>query len=641
MQILRLSFLLFSAVIMLSGFTWGFGTDKCKKALELSQKLTTLKDADKVRKAEAEILALCPNDAAGDYVNALQLERVGNIDGALAGYKKALQSEPSFAQASGNLGLLYAKKGMKDDASIELSKGLASGDPRYHKALAELLAENKMYPLAAYHFNTAANGLPNDLPLFTGLAEAYVASNQPDKAADAYGKALAIDPKSEKALVGIASLYVDKDPLRALGHLKNAAAVNPQNRDTHLMLASIYEKSGKSREANYEYQLAGVKPLSVNQSANSSSSKVDNSHDSKATAMDADLANDVANLKNAIKDNPNSVALYDKLAKTYYLAGKDSEAIAASKDAIYHNSSASDTYLHLGMIYEKRNMQDEAVVVYKQSVRVAPKSTDARLRLADIYMSRGSNAQAVEQYGEFLKLKPNNPQVQIKLARIFARTNETNLAIEGYQAVLKQSPDNLDANREVAALYKNKGMNDKAIDYYKRALELQRDDMETRNALVSLYVKNKQYDEISELLKGAVEIAPDDANNHYKLGLIYDFKKDTENAVTSYKKAIELKPDHARALNALGRLYMKSGRKDEAKEMLEAAKKADPNLEEAAVLLSNVGDSFNPVPHKISSKYKSRSVKKGKKHKSSKSSATTKSKATKSKGTKSKKTKKS
>jgi tetratricopeptide (TPR) repeat protein len=129
-----------------------------------------------------------------------------------------------------------------------------------------------------------------------------------------------------------------------------------------------------------------------------------------------------------------------------------------------------------------------------------------------------------------------------------------------------------------------------------------------------MYVKNKQYDEIMILLKETVELNPDDPINHYKLGLIYDFKKEYESAENAYKKAIELKPDNARALNALGRLYMKTGRLPEAKETLEAAKKADPTMEETTVLLNNIRDEFNPEPQKISK------GKKGKAKKSKKSS---------------------
>jgi len=138
-------------------------------------------------------------------------------------------------------------------------------------------------------------------------------------------------------------------------------------------------------------------------------------------------------------------------------------------------------------------------------------------------------------------------------------------------------------------------------------------------------VKNKQYDEITVLLKEAVELSPDDPVNHYKLGLIYDFKKEYDNAIGAYKKAIELKPDNARTLNALGRLYMKTGRLTEAKETLEAAKKADPTMEETSVLLNNIRDEFNPEPRKITKGKKAKHKKHTKISKKSKSKGAAKS----------------
>lgn len=155
-------------------------------------------------------------------------------------------------------------------------------------------------------------------------------------------------------------------------------------------------------------------------------------------------------------------------------------------------------------------------------------------------------------------------------------------------------------NLKIALIAAQAGDNAKAILHYKKALLINKNDNEARTSLISIYTKSKQYDDISMLLKEAVELSPDDPVNHYKLGLIYDFKKEYDNAVASYKKAIELKPDNARALNALGRLYMKTGRLSEAKETLEAAKKADPTMEETSVLLNNLRDEFNPESRKIS-----------------------------------------
>lgn len=618
MQKSRNYLILLCATTLLTGFSWGFGSDPCKNALELSGTLESVRDEVLLRQNEAKILSLCPDGAAGHFVSALQLERVGNLDGAISEYRKALQQERSFPLASGNLGLLYAQKGMNDEASVELARGLSTiPNPKYHKAMARILAERKVYPLAIYHYTEASNELTRDPAIFNGLASAYAASGQPDKALEEYRRALTADPNSEMAHIGIASIYISRNESdKALESLKKAETGNPQSREIHLMMAALYEKKGDATSAEYQYLLGGKPKAATSVPAQQKAAG--------EAALSGDANKDVESIKNAIKENPRSAALYEKLGTLYRSNGKDTEAIAAYKEAAHLNSTSHEVYLNLGILLEKRSLLDEAVVAYKQALRIKADSADAHLRLADLRNSRGLFQEAVTHYGEFLKLKPDSPDIQLKLARIFARNKENGLAIDAYSAFLKHSPDNIEANREIATLYRAKGTNDKAAEHYKKVLAQQKDDMDTRNALVSIYVKNKQYDEITELLKGTAELFPEDPNNHYKLGLIYEFKKDYENAILGYKKAIEHKADHARSLNALGRLYMKTGRINEAKEMLEAAKKADPGMEETTVLLNNIRDEFNPEPRKITKGKKSKSKKSKKSSKSSKASKSTK-----------------
>jgi Tfp pilus assembly protein PilF len=603
---------LLGATLLLTGFSWGsFGGGSCKETMDAAVKLESIRDDAQLRLEEARILSNCPDGAAAHFVTALQLERVGNIDGAISEYRKALLKEPSFSLASGNLGLLYMQKGMNDEASVELARGLSSdANPKYHKAMARFLADRRVYPLAAYHYSEAARNLPRDASIFLGLAEIFRSTGQQEKALEEYRRALSIDPNLEKANIGIAAISIERNELvKAIEQLKKAEVTNPQNRDIHIMMAGIYEKKGDVKLADYHYLLGGKGKVTSSVVSQKSGQGVKSGADKEIEA-----------LKTAVKEHPDDVASYEKLGHAYRAAGRDSEAIEAYREAAHQKSSNSDIYLNLGILYEKHSQPDEAVVAYKRAISVKPDNYDARLRLGDLRLSRGFFQEAVEQYSEFLRLRPESPDIHLKLARIFAKSKETNLAIESYKHVLKYSPDDADANREIAALYKAKGQNEKAIEHYRKALALHKDDAETRTALVSIYVKNKQYDEITTLLKEATELTPDDPNNHYKLGLIYDFRKDYDNAVANYKKAIEIKPDHARSLNALGRLYMKTGRLSEAKDTLEAAKKADPTMEETSILLNNIRDEFSPEPRKIS-KGKKVKAKKGKKvSKSAKSS---------------------
>lgn len=605
---------LLGATLLLTGFI-NWSLDPCKDAMEMANSLSAIKDDQQLRQKEAKILALCPDGGAAHFVTALQLERIGNLDGAVSEYLKALRKEKTFPPANGNLGLIYLQKGLLDEASVELARGLASNpDPRYQKAMGKILAQRKVNSLAIHYLKEAANDLKLDAEIPVTLAEIYAASGQPEKAIDEYRRALSLEPGNEKAQIGIATIMMELKELdKALEELKKAELVSPQNTQINVIKAAIYEKKGDKKLAAYENMISGKAKKESTPSLE------------KPKILTEDFAKTAFSVQSDVIESPGSAAeKYEKLGNAYKAEGKDAEAIVAYKDAIYHNSSNSDIYLNLGILYEKQGHLDEAVVAYKQAVKLKPNNADARLRLAEIRNERGFLQEAVEQYSEFLKLKPESPDIQLKLARIFVKSKESTLAIDAYNSVLKQIPDNAEANREIANLYKSKDMDEKAIEHYKKVLAQQKEDLETRGALVSLYVKNRKYDEITGLLKDTAELFPDDPNNHYKLGLIYEFKKDFELAISSYKKAVEIKPDHARALNAIGRLYMKNGKYAEAKEALESARKADPNLEETAVLLSNIRDDFNPEPRRIVKKStkskKSKKTKAGKNTKGKKKS---------------------
>ena len=103
MKILQTYLLLLSAVLLLTGFSWGFGSDSCKVALETAGTLATTRDEAEIRQAEAKIVSQCPDGPAAHFVSALQQERVNNFDAAIEEYRRALQQAPSFARASGKV----------------------------------------------------------------------------------------------------------------------------------------------------------------------------------------------------------------------------------------------------------------------------------------------------------------------------------------------------------------------------------------------------------------------------------------------------------------------------------------------------------------------------------------------------------
>ena len=614
---------LLAMTLFATGFNWPFAaSDSCRDAKKLILELPAQTTEAKRKEIERRVTELCPTGAAGHFLKGLQFERAGSNDQAMVEYREALAIDPDFYPAQGNLGLLHMKKGGGEEAAVELSAGLKSGDPRYNAGLARFLAEKSLYQLAIYHFSQALAASPDDASLYTEQAEAYVAVGRTQKAEDAFRNALRIEPGNGRARHGLGALLLGRGETdKAMGELKQAAIAEPGNKEVHRLLAEVYSRKGDLKSAEFERVLAGVNQKQV------ATSKTDHLALGDAHRARKEYEAAMGEYRLRLTDEPTDAVAQQHLADCLLATGRDDEAIRFYREALRNKAENPQLHFNLATIYERKALLDEAVVEYRQVLASTPENEDARQRLADIYTLRGSFPQALEQYRELIKRKPADPVVQLKLARAYANTKDIPAAVEAYTAAIKLDNDALEAHRELANLQRRRNLMDEAAKEYQEVLRIKKDDTEARSALTAVYVKNKNYDALAALLKEGVELAPTDPNAHYKLGLVYEFKRDYDAATAQYKEAVTLKPDHAKALNAMGRVQMKSGRIAEAKESLEAAKKADPELEEATVLLSNIKDELTPEPrkHRKSKGKHGKSVKKGKKGKAEKAGASKKS----------------
>ncbi|GFO62987.1 tetratricopeptide repeat protein [Geomonas paludis] len=606
---------LLAVTLFSTGFSWPFpATNSCLEAKKIILELPPQASEQKKKDAEKRVTELCPTGAPGRYLKALAFERSGNVDAAIQEYRETLALDPDFYPASGNLGLLHLQKGASEEAAVELSQGLKAGDPRYHGGLARILAQKDLHQLAIFHYTEALAAFPEDAALHNDLAVSYDAVGQKQKAEDEYKKALAIQPGNARARLGLGALLLARGETdKAVTELKQAAIAEPGNKEVHRLLAEGYVRKGDQKSAEYERVLAGIGPK-VKETP-----KVDHMAlaDQYKNAKDYEMA--ISEYRLRIAEEPTDAVAQQRLGDCLLAVGREDEAMSYYRDAIRNKGENPQLHLNLAGIYERKALLDEAVVEYRQVLSSTPDNQQARQRLAEIYTLRGSFPQALEQYQALIKANPADASTQLKLARAFVNTKDLDSAISAYQAAIKLDPESLETHRELANLLRKRNEMDQAANEYQEVLRLKKDDQEARTALTAIYVKNKNYDSLAKLLKEGVELSPNDANAHYKLGLVYEFQKNYSAATDEYKEAVRLKADHAKALNAMGRVQMKDGRIAEAKESLEAARKADPELEEAQVLLSNIKDEFNPEPrsfrkHKGSSG-KSKKGKKGKKSK--------------------------
>jgi tetratricopeptide (TPR) repeat protein len=595
------------AATLTTGFTWGkSSTEKCDEARNLAMGLTSVTDRGSRLEAEESVRRLCPDGAAGIFLAGYALEQSGNPDRALLSYQEALKIDPEFTPANGRIGLLLLEKGRPDEAALLLTNAVRSHhDPAYHKGLARIFSTSNLHSLAIAHYQEALKSYPADAGLLTGLARVYQQAGQTGQAEQLYRRTLALNPGNRESLLGLAAGHQAAGEYdKALELLRKAEAADPLDKEVHRLKAELYTRKGDSTNAEIESLLAGI-PVPTKAPAPAG-------REGDTLFAAREFAKAVEAYRAESSAAPADAELKRKLARALVAAGRDDEAIAAFKEADRLQPGNQELHRSLGQLYERKGLFDEAIVEYRQTLQSGEES-EVRQRLGDIYLQRGSLPQAIEQYRSLLKANPADQGLLMKLGRAQTLANNPREAIAAFREVVRLNPDALDAHRELALLYKKGNQQDEAEQAYREILRLKKDDLEIRNALTAIYVKKKSYDDLVVLLKENTTLYPQDVNHHYKLGLVYEFQKDYANATTCYQEAVKLKEDHAKSLNALGRVNMKTGNIKEAKEFLEKAKAADPNLEETTLLLSNIRDELSPDPKKYKKSKKSKKGKKGKK----------------------------
>jgi len=252
---------------------------------------------------------------------------------------------------------------------------------------------------------------------------------------------------------------------------------------------------------------------------------------------------------------------------------------------------ASDHY-YRGVTHESAGRLEEAAREYRLVLRRSPAHGDARRRLAEIHLFKGETAEAIMHLKELGYYQGHNPLIHYRLGQLYESSGNLRKATAAYRKAIDSFPGNLSARRGLARLYARRKMPNEAAAEYRAILAVAPDDIPSRNALTAIYLRGKKYDQLTDLLKEAVERKPDDATARFKLGLVYEFRKKYTEAAGEYEKAVELDSGHAKAMNALARVYMKTGDTGKAKEMMEAAVRADPSLKGSALLPRSFNDEF-------------------------------------------------
>jgi predicted Zn-dependent protease len=282
-------------------------------------------------------------------------------------------------------------------------EALIRENPGYRDArlqLGFLEVAQKQYQQAEQRFRALYTEEPQDPRGLFGLAETYLAQNQPDKAfqlvsaesrkssapetvhsflaelgfrtsrydvaLDQYTQLLASHPKSAELYSHIAIVYVQKGDLpNAIANFKMAMTLSPHRFTSVALLARTLNQAGRTTEAIQFYRAA-----------------------LKISPQDSLVLNDLAFL---IAETGTNLDEALKLAK---------QAVGEAPGEI----TFADT---LGWIYLKKGQVDSALQVFRNTVRQNPNNTDFRYHLGLALWRAGDKTNAKSELQAALALGPS------------------------------------------------------------------------------------------------------------------------------------------------------------------------------------------------------------------------------------------
>jgi tetratricopeptide (TPR) repeat protein len=206
------------------------------------------------------------------------------------------------------------------------------------------------------YFKRAAETDANYVEAWTQSGFCYATLGRNQEAADASGKAVALQPDSLAAHVNLGSALMRLGKFKeAADSFKKAAALDPYNADPVFALGLAYARLGKNDE-------------------------------------------EMMALKQAVKLKPDHTGARERLGFAYLRLNRPNDAVNEFKQVAMLKPDDAAAFDNLGTAYFKAKQHKESVEAYQQAIRLKPDFARAYFNLGLCYKDAGNIEAALEQY---------------------------------------------------------------------------------------------------------------------------------------------------------------------------------------------------------------------------------------------------
>ncbi|HEY3131208.1 MAG TPA: tetratricopeptide repeat protein [Acidobacteriota bacterium] len=452
--------------------------------------------------------------------------------------EKVLARSPSNFRARHLLAKLYMLAGRFKEAVNELEEVVARepGDLGAPYTLALVYLEDKRLEPARKIFNGLINSLGDSAELRILIGRAYKEMRFLDQAVDEFQKAIAVNPKAQRAHFYLGQTYLLREGTtkipKAIELFQRELTLNPNDFSTNFLLGVA------NRETRNFLPAAEA-------------------------------------LQRAVKANPNSADAYHYLGSSLFGAGQYQKAVTVLKKAIDLTTDVSrsdyqvaNTHYILSQAYRKLGNNKAAETELKLSSDLKSKSAVAVADSLDAFLKSDSSARV-----SALSMEGKDSKGSVTLE----------IDLPSRLSTRQAKPLESDLKQTVATIYNGLGLlrasqSDfaRASLLFGRALEWKEDLRDLRYNAGLTYYMMKAYDRALPLLEKELALKPDNLQIRHLLGLSYFYVGDFAKGEPLLREVLSEKPQDPELNLSLAVTLLRTGRSGESEKLLRALVEKNP-----------------------------------------------------------------
>lgn len=296
----------------------------------------------------------------------------------------------------------------------------------------------------------------------------YILSNEPDKAIEAFSRAVQINSDTIETYLALGNLFRNKGELSRAIRIHQSIIVRPNiDRETKQQalydLGLDYKKAGFiERAINAFEEVVAMAPRMLDAYLH----LLDLYEDVKEWEKAYLVQTKISKLR---KSSDNNVLAHHQaeMGKAYVEKGLISQAKKAFKKSVSLNRKCIDAYLHLGDLFYSEGDYNKAIATWKKVMEEVPSFTYlAYPRLEEAYFKLNQFSKIEEILRENSKKNYNDIHTHFALAEYLYKKSLVDEAINELKIILELNPADLKAREALGRFMLEQGKEREAVEIY-------------------------------------------------------------------------------------------------------------------------------------------------------------------------------